>query len=98
MAKLPTMWKPPVVTGRGCHTVTDVPRLCRIARFGRSERRTQETSFMSMARRSGVAHRMTRTRQSGAEPEYRGEAMKPEKIQPSTRRKPGGQRIRSDQS
>ena len=24
MAKLPTMWKPPAGTGRGCHTVTDV--------------------------------------------------------------------------
>ena len=37
MAKLPTMWKPPAVTGRGNHTVADAPRLCRIARFGRSE-------------------------------------------------------------
>src|SRR5437660_10861929 len=31
------MWKPPAVTGRGNHTVADAPRLCRVARFGRSE-------------------------------------------------------------
>jgi len=37
VAKLPTMWKPPAVTGRGNHTVADAPRLCRVARFGRSE-------------------------------------------------------------
>src|SRR2546428_7265339 len=48
-----------------------------------------------MARGSGVAHRVTRTRQSGAEPERRGKASKPETMRPSTRRKSGGERSQS---
>src|SRR5438445_12147704 len=48
-----------------------------------------------MARGSGVAHRVTRTRQSGAEPERRGKASKPETMRPFTRWKSSGERSQS---
>ena len=95
MAKLPTMWKPPAVTGRGNHTVADAPRLCRMARFGRSEAVNPGDLSREMARGSGVAHRVTRTRQSGAEPERRGKASKPETMRPFTRWKSSGERSQS---
>src|SRR5437667_6338541 len=48
-----------------------------------------------MARGSGVAHRVTTTRQSGAEPERRGKASKPETMRPFTRWKSSGERSQS---
>src|SRR5437016_11641203 len=48
-----------------------------------------------MARGSGVAHRVTRTRQSGAAPERRGKASKPETMRPFARWKSSGERSQS---
>ena len=95
MAKLPTMWKPPAVTGRGNHTVADAPRLCRIARFGRSEAvnpgdlsRVDGQRFRSSAPGDQNAPKRGRARASG-------KASKPETMRPFTRWKSSGERSQS---
>ena len=94
VVKLQTKWKPPVATGRGCHTAANVPQVMPDGAV-RKKRGVNSggLSGQRMVTCSGMdAPGDQEDAKAEPSPKHRGEVSKTETVRPASSRKSGGQR------